>query len=113
MPVIIRIFGYKIYFWLNESKPLEPVHVHIAERPRENATKIWILSDGKTEIANINSKIPDHDLHRICKTIEEYHKEIEAEWKQAFGELTHHDKPAQNRRAEFRDADEQQEEYSR
>ena len=30
MPQIFRIAGYLIYFWSNENKPLEPVHVHIS-----------------------------------------------------------------------------------
>ena len=109
MPVIIRIIGYKIYFWLNESNPLEPVHVHVAERPRENATKIWILSNGKTEVANNNSGIPNHDLNRICKTIEEYHEEIEHEWNKAFGKLTYHNNSEQYEQGK----NDQEEGYSR
>ena len=42
MPQIFRIGSYIIYFWSNESDPLEPVHVHIAEgKATVNATKIW------------------------------------------------------------------------
>ena len=40
MPVIIRLFNYKIYFWVNEGRPLEPIHVHVSERPHKDATKI-------------------------------------------------------------------------
>ena len=41
MPQIFRIGPYIVYFWSNESDPLEPVHVHIAEgRATANATKI-------------------------------------------------------------------------
>ena len=68
MPVVIRLFGYKIYFWTNEGKPLEPLHVHIAKKPHQNATKVWILSSGKTKIDNNNSGIPHKDLSRICET---------------------------------------------
>lgn len=43
MPQIFRIGPYIVYFWSNDSTPLEPVHVHIAEgRAIANATKIWI-----------------------------------------------------------------------
>ena len=31
MPQIFRIGPYSIYFWSNESDPLEPIHVHISE----------------------------------------------------------------------------------
>ncbi|MED9926955.1 MAG: DUF4160 domain-containing protein [Roseburia inulinivorans] len=51
MPQIFRIVPYSIYFWSNESDPLEPIHVHISEgRATSNATKIWITSTGKTVI---------------------------------------------------------------
>ena len=44
MPPIFRIGAYWVYFWTNESMPLEPVHVHVAQgSPTENATKIWII----------------------------------------------------------------------
>ena len=44
MPQIFRMGEYWIYFWSNENKPLEPVHVHIAKgQPVENATKVGII----------------------------------------------------------------------
>ena len=40
MPQIFRMGEYWIYFWTNESKPLEPIHVHIAKgSPTANSTK--------------------------------------------------------------------------
>lgn len=42
MPQIFKVGSYWIYFWSNENKPIEPVHVHISEgRPVTNASKIW------------------------------------------------------------------------
>ena len=39
MPQVFKVGAYWIYFWANEGKPLEPIHVHIAEgRPHQNAT---------------------------------------------------------------------------
>ena len=49
MPQELRIGPYSVYFWSNESNPLEPIHVHIAEgRATSNATKVWITSKGET-----------------------------------------------------------------
>ena len=31
MPQIFRMGEYWIYFWTNENKPVEPIHVHIAK----------------------------------------------------------------------------------
>lgn len=65
---IFRIGSYIIYFWSNESDPLEPVHVHIAEgRATANATKIWITSSEKTLLCNNNSHIPQKTLNNIMR----------------------------------------------
>ena len=49
MPQVFRAGEYWVYFWTNEGKPLEPVHVHIAKgAPVADATKIWITSTGKS-----------------------------------------------------------------
>lgn len=29
MPQVFKIGSYWVYFWTNENKPLEPVHIHI------------------------------------------------------------------------------------
>ena len=40
MPQVFKIGSYWVYFWTNENRPLEPVHVHISEgKPVQNATK--------------------------------------------------------------------------
>ena len=31
MPQIFKIGSYWIYFWTNENKPLEPIHVHVSQ----------------------------------------------------------------------------------
>ena len=31
MPQIFRFGEYWIYFWTNENKPLEPIHIHVAK----------------------------------------------------------------------------------
>lgn len=37
MPQIFKFGGYIIFFWSNENKPTESIHVHIAKRnPRAN-----------------------------------------------------------------------------
>ena len=63
MPQIFRMGEYWIYFWTNENKPVEPIHVHIAKgKPSENATKVWITSAGKCLLCNNNSRIPSHAI---------------------------------------------------
>lgn len=32
MPQIFSVGAYLVYIWVNEGKPLEPIHVHISEK---------------------------------------------------------------------------------
>ena len=60
MPQIFKIGSYWVFFWANESDPLEPIHVHVCEgAPNANATKIWITRAGKCYLCHNNSRIPE------------------------------------------------------
>ena len=88
MPQLFKIGSYWVYFWANENKPLEPIHVHVAEgRPTANATKIWITRAGKCYLCNNNSDIPLHTLRNIMKIVEARSHEVIAKWQAYFGEL--------------------------
>ena len=77
MPQVFKIGSYWVYFWTNENRPLEPVHVHISEgKPVQNATKVWITSSGKTLLANNNSNIPAVTLRNIMRILETRSDEI-------------------------------------
>lgn len=86
MPKIITVFGYCIYIWTNEGKPLEPIHVHVNRKPSKNSTKVWINHDGTVTLANNDSNIPANDLKRILPTIESYSDDIITLWKEIFNE---------------------------
>lgn len=89
MPRIFRIGPYWIYFWANENKPLEPIHVHVAEgKPVEKATKIWITQTGKCMVGNNASNIPDKQLKLIVRMIEANSEEIITKWEDFFGEIS-------------------------
>ena len=88
MPQVFKIGSYWVYFWANENKPLEPVHVHVAEgKPTENATKIWITASGKTYLCNNNSHIPEKALRNIMRIIEARSHEIIKLWSEYFEEV--------------------------
>ena len=88
MPQIFKIGSYWVFFWADESKPLEPIHVHVAEgRPVKNATKIWITSAGKCLLCNNSSHIPNHILKNIMRIIEARSGEIISMWKDYFKEI--------------------------
>ncbi len=88
MPQIFKLGSYWVYFWTNENKPLEPVHVHIAKgSPVANATKIWITKSGKCYLCHNNSKIPDRTLRNMMRMIEARSFEVINKWYDYFGEI--------------------------
>ena len=85
MPQVFKLGSYWVYFWTNENKPIEPIHVHIAEgKPVPNATKIWITKDGNCSLANNNSKIPSVVLNKLMRVIEARSFEIINKWELYF-----------------------------
>ncbi len=91
MPQIFRFGGYIIFFWSNENKPTEPIHVHIAKHnPKANSTKIWITKKGNALICNNNSYIPSKDLRKIMVFIEANSNEIIPKWYEYFGEISYY-----------------------
>lgn len=91
MPQIFRIGSYAVYFWMNESSPLEPIHVHVSEGiPSQNATKIWITKTGKSLLCNNNSKIPNKKLKYIQGIIEARSFEIINKWYDTFGKIEYY-----------------------
>ncbi|MCR4940749.1 MAG: DUF4160 domain-containing protein [Treponemataceae bacterium] len=91
MPQIFSIGPYLVFIWVNEGKPPEPIHVHIAEkRPVKNSTNVWITSSGKCLLANNNSKIPTPALKNIMRIIETRSKEIILTWNSLFGNVSYY-----------------------
>ena len=87
MPQVFKIGPYWVYFWANENRPLEPVHVHVSEgNPSENATKIWITKAGKCLLCHNNSQIPKRVLNNIMAIIEARSAEVIQKWRAFFGE---------------------------
>lgn len=88
MPQVFKMGEYWIYFWTNESDPLEPVHVHVAKgAPQANATKIWITSAGRCLLCNNNSRIPERTLRNIMRMVEARSADVLDLWMSYFGEL--------------------------
>lgn len=90
IPDIASFLGYHIYFWSNENKPLEPVHVHVSKgKPSKNALKYWINSDGSITKADPNNKIDisKKNLNKIEDLIREYSDDIIKQWQTYFQEI--------------------------
>lgn len=92
MPQVFKIGSYIVYFWLNEGKPLEPIHVHIAEGvPTPNGVKVWITRSGKCLLANPNTQlIPARKLRIILEVIEARSDMITQRWYETFGTINYY-----------------------
>lgn len=89
MPQIFKVGSYWVYFWSDESKPLEPVHIHIAEgKPTAAGTKVWITKSGKCLLANNNGHIPERILRNLIRIAEARSKDIITKWLDHFGTIT-------------------------
>ncbi|MBQ9246995.1 MAG: DUF4160 domain-containing protein, partial [Ruminococcus sp.] len=82
---------YWVYFWANENKPLEPVHVHISKgKPTAHATKFWITKTGKCLLANNNSEYDSRTLNYLSKAIEANKDIVIEKWLSFFGEISYY-----------------------
>lgn len=81
MPQVFKIGSFWVYFWANENKPLEPVHVHVSKgKPVANATKFWITKSGKCLLANNDSAYDGKTLNYLSKAIEANHRIVIEKW---------------------------------
>ena len=87
MPQVFKIGPYWIYFWADESKHLEPIHVHVSA---PNATKIWITSTGKCLLCHNKTRIPDKALRNVMRIIEARADSVVNKWRTFFGEVKYY-----------------------
>ncbi len=91
MPQIFKVGSYFVYFWSNESNPLEPIHVHISSgEPTEKSTKVWITKTGRCLLCNNRGNIPPKTLKNIMRVIEARSEEIKSKWYDYFGAISYY-----------------------
>lgn len=91
MPQVFKIGSYWVYFWANENKPLEPIHVHVAQgKPVPNATKFWITRSGKTLLANNNSDLDQRTLNYLARAVEANSSLVIEKWMSFFGTVSYY-----------------------
>ena len=90
--VLSDAYGYHIFFWSNEGRPLETIHFHISKHPHSNSTKVWLLEDGTLKVANNNDDIPTNDLKRILRLMELpiNIERTKKKWLEHFEEIKYH-----------------------
>ncbi len=90
MPIVMFYRGYRIYFWSDEGKPLEPVHVHISKIPHKDAPKFWVMSDRSVRYdGKSTNELTDIEIRRAEKYLSSYSDVIIEKWKDYFKENPH------------------------
>jgi hypothetical protein len=77
MPTILRVQGYRIYFYSHE--PNEPPHIHI-DRERMSA-KFWLQPIGLAR----NHGFSPRELRQVERLVEEHQTELMEAWNEYFG----------------------------
>lgn len=76
MPTIMRVKGYRFFFFSNEG--LEPPHVHVEAAGKY--AKFWLKPISLAR----NSGFKAHELNDIDKIIKEHQSAMEEEWHEFF-----------------------------
>lgn len=77
MPTILRIGGYRFFFYSNESN--EPRHIHVQKAAM--LAKFWL---GPVVLAS-NSGFPAHELNAVKGMVTEHENRFTEAWDEFFG----------------------------
>lgn len=72
MPVILRIKGYR--FWFYEADLEEPPHIHVGKEGKE--AKFWL----DPIVLSKSRRFRDHELNEIEKIIQEFQEQMLNAW---------------------------------
>lgn len=79
MPVILRLNGFRFFFYSNEGNPLEPPHIHVFKAGSE--AKFWLVPE--VQLAS-NDGFDAKQLRIITQMIIEHCSLLEASWHDYF-----------------------------
>ena len=80
MPVVLRVGGFRFFFYANEGSPREPAHVHVEKDGVE--AKFWISPDIRLAYNDgFNAKA----LRQVLHLVEANRECIEKAWNDFFG----------------------------
>jgi hypothetical protein len=80
MPVVLRIGGFRFFFYSNEGDPPEPVHIHV--RQGGAVAKFWL----HPEVSLAESRGFDAPtLRKLAKLVATNRALLERAWNEHFG----------------------------
>lgn len=77
MPTVLRVAGYRFFFYANESG--EPRHVHV-QRERMLA-KIWL----QPVVLASSTGFAAHELRKVIRLVAEHKEQFMEAWDEFFG----------------------------
>ena len=77
MPTVLRVDGYRVYFWSRE--PNEPPHVHVDKGGA--SAKVWLEP---VALAS-NAGFPARELGDVLRLVRNHHPELLRAWHDFFG----------------------------
>lgn len=81
MPTVMRVSGYRLFFFSNEGSPLEPVHIHV--RRGDALAKVWV--DPTITVAD-SFGFHAGELREIERIIADNETVIRSKWSEHFGQ---------------------------
>lgn len=79
MPVILRLKGFRFFFYSNEGDPLEPPHIHVRHSGKE--AKFWIGEE--TALAR-NDGFDARTLRELLDLVRDHREFFEEAWNDYF-----------------------------
>jgi hypothetical protein len=81
MPTILRLLGWRFFFYTHEGN--EPIHIHA--RKAEMECKFWLDLDAHTIRESFTSNMAPKDHREVRRIIIEHFDYIVAEWQRVHG----------------------------
>lgn len=79
MPTVLRLDGFKFFFYLDEGDPREPPHIHVFKAGSE--AKFWLVPE--VQLAR-NDGFDARMLRRISAMVVQHRKVLEEAWHEYF-----------------------------
>lgn len=79
MPTVLRLDGFKFFFYSDEGTPLEPAHIHVLKAGSE--AKFWLVP--KVQLAR-NDGFDAKTLRKITATLTNHRDQLEEAWNDHF-----------------------------
>lgn len=80
MPTVLRLRGFRFFFYSNEGSPREPVHIHVEKDDRE--AKFWLRPEVSLAY---NDGYDARTLRELLGLVQQNREVLERAWNEFFG----------------------------